>query len=518
MRDKTKPMFSPEKLAQMKETKRLNKEKKALEQKTYEEQVEELLRRCKDLLIYYKAYLADLNQYRKSPPFHQTLADLLTKSRRNVCIEAFRDSAKSSLVSLAFPCWRLSYPDPKDNYLVLIKQNQGLAEKTLKEIKDAWMSQPAMKLSLKKIIRDTAGTFDIETVNGRMIIEAYGKGAALRGLLHGTMRPTTVIIDDLQSYEDSLSETTQEKDWEWFLSDVKPLGKDVRIFMIGNNLGRRCVMERVMDLASDLNFETMRIPIMENDVSMWPERFPMDWIEMDKDGYRKAGKLGLWYRERMCQSYDDESRDFTQKMFQYYETLPTFKRICTGVDPAISKAERADFTAIVTAGITEKNHIYVLDIVRKKMLPDETINEIFRVQKKWGSTVGIEDVQFQRMLILEVQKQMAIRNSFFPLSSIKAMGQKEARIREILQPRYATGTVWHTNSFGNLESELIEFPTGLHDDILDGLGIAVRMLSPMGGEKGKLSYLYQPSQNKSDLEELFTVTPRNPLRPIYGKR
>jgi predicted phage terminase large subunit-like protein len=375
-----------------------------------------------------------------------------------------------------------------------------------------------MKLPLKKILRDTAGTFDVETVNGRVIIEAYGKGAALRGLLHGTMRPTTVIIDDLQSYEDSLSETTQEKDWEWFLSDVKPLGKDVRIFMIGNNLGRRCVMERVMDLAGDLNFETMRIPIIENELSSWPERFPMDWIEKDKDGYRKAGKLGLWYRERMCQSYDDESRDFTQKMFRYYEALSPYKRICTGVDPAISKAERADFTAIVTAGIRQNNHIDVLDIVRRKMLPDETIDEIFRVQKKWGSTVGIEDVQFQRMLILEVQKQMAIRNSFFPLSSIKAMGQKEARIREILQPRYAAGTVWHSNSMGILESELIEFPTGLHDDVADALGIAVRMLAPMGKETGKLSYLYQSSQEKSDLDELFMATPRNPLRPIYGRK
>jgi predicted phage terminase large subunit-like protein len=469
--------------------------------------------------MYFKGHLAG-KDWKNPAWFHKRIAEILTKEKGNFAVEAFRGCGKSSIVLRAYPCWCLSYPDPLNRYIVIVKQNQGLAEEALRGIVRDWTTNPIMSLPLIKVNRQAAGNFDV-TLRGPdgpmdMVIEAYGKGSAMRGLLHGEIRPTTVIMDDLQSYEDSLSDTTQEKDWEWFLSDVRPLGKDTRLFMIGNNLGEKCIIERISRFHKELGFSFMRIPIMDSEgTAAWPEVFPKKWIEEERESNRLIGKLDIWHRERMCVSMDAETRCFKTEQFRYWETLPPLKRVTIAVDPAISKLKRSDFTGITVAGIDAKNHIYIMETVRKKMLPDEIIDELFRLQKKWGGTVGIEDVQYQRMLILETRKQMALRNRFFNLIEIKALGEKEARIKAVLQPRFSSNTVWHRKEMADLEYELLSFPNGMNDDVIDSLSMAVRMLSPQG--KGEAhSYAYPSGSTKSDLDELFNPESlANPIRPKY---
>lgn len=156
-----------------------------------------------------------------------------------------------------------------------------------------------------------------------------------------------------------------------------------------------------------------------------------------------------------------------------------------------------------------------METVRKKMLPDEIIEEVFRLHKKWGGTVGMEDVQYQKMLILETRKQMSLRNHFFTLIEIKARGEKESRIRATLQPRYESQTVYHHKSMADLEYELISFPNGMNDDVIDSESMAVSLLSPHTKGEGQ-SYAFPKQENKSDLDELFNpVSTSNPLRPHY---
>lgn len=109
------------------------------------------------------------------------------------------------------------------------------------------------------------------------------------------------------------------------------------------------------------------------------------------------------------------------------------------VDPAISQKETADYTAIVTVGIDDRsNNIYVLDVFADRIEPDAIIDNLFRIVKEFNvRKVGIEVVQYQKMLALEIKKQMRIRDTFFVLDEVKPMGEKEARIRAILQPRYS---------------------------------------------------------------------------------
>ena len=90
----------------------------------------------------------------------------------------------------------------------------------------------------------------------------------------------------------------------------------------------------------------------------------------------------------------------------------------------------------------------------------------------------MEVVAYQKMLALEIRKQMNLRNVFFNLEEITPMGEKEARIRTTLQPRYGNMSVFHDPNHPKtieLEMELLKFPNAKHDDIIDSLSGAVRL-------------------------------------------
>jgi hypothetical protein len=92
-------------------------------------------------------------------------------------------------------------------------------------------------------------------------------------------------------------------------------------------------------------------------------------------------------------------------------------QVVTFIDPAISQKQTADSTAIVTVGLDKyNNNVYILDIRRGKMLPKEIIDTVFDVVHIWSpEKVGIETNQFQKMLELEIRKEMNVRGRFFQM-------------------------------------------------------------------------------------------------------
>lgn len=107
-----------------------------------------------------------------------------------------------------------------------------------------------------------------------------------------------------------------------------------------------------------------------------------------------------------------------------YENPPPLDslKVYTFVDPAISQKQEADYTAIITIGIDQNNRIYILDIYRERVEPSDSINELFEIVKNFRpERVGIEIVAFQKMLALEIRKQMTIRNTFFNLDEVLPM-------------------------------------------------------------------------------------------------
>ena len=425
--------------------------------------------------------------------FHHDWDKQLREGTGHYAVEAFRESAKSQYVIRGFCLYRLTYPIEKQSYIVLLKANQTEASKKLREIATEYQANPWLRSNLVSVNEDNGRAFDaiVKDKFGKQInirIEAYGKGSSIRGISFFNKRPHIIIADDLQDLTDSQSDTIQDMDWEWFVSDVLYLGKKTRIFMIGNNLGASCLIERVAENAEKLGFEFVRIPILDdNEKSNWEAYWSTEEILKERDNQREIGNISAWMREKMCLSVAPEKQIFKKEYFKYYDSS-NLKRsnfsVFITVDVAIAQSVRSDYTAITVLGVNSDNHWFILDLIYGRMNPSEQIDAIFSAVSKWKPiTVGVEKVAYQAALEHFLVKEMPVRNVFFTIKPLVAAGKKELRI-ETLQPRFVAGTIWFpigASFLPELELELLAFPRGLHDDLIDSLAYQQQIASPPVG-------------------------------------
>ena len=418
------------------------------------------------------------------PPaaFHEEWSDILLNGSGHFAIEAFRESAKTQIVIRANLLHALTYPKEKRSFLVVICATQRTASKKLLEVSREYLSSPEMRRMMDSVRENSGLAFEVQYQTGQSVrIEAYGKGAAVRGLSWGAKRPDLVIIDDPQDEEDARSETVTASDWDWFLSDVYFLGQSTRIFLIGNNLGERCIIECVMRGADRLKFTAKKIPILTREgKSAWPEKWPLREIERDRNTYALEGKTDIWYRNKMCEAISPDSQKFKKEYFRYYEKPPNASElnIYTAVDLAISEKPNADYSAIVTVGVNSAGHWVVLDVEYGRYDPTTTMDAVFSAVQKWRPlAVGIEAVAYQSALLHFLEKEMPQRGIFFRITPLKAEKKKELRI-DTLQPRFAVGTVWFKERavwLPELEAELLAYPHGVRDDVIDALAYVEQM-------------------------------------------
>jgi predicted phage terminase large subunit-like protein len=142
-----------------------------------------------------------------------------------------------------------------------------------------------------------------------------------------------------------------------------------------------------------------------------------------------------------------------------------------GVDLAISQKETADYTAIVTIGVTQDNEIVVCDAVRGRWTFKEIGERIQSIHDKWNArVVAIESVQAQAWLVQELK-----RNTTMNVVGVKADRDKVIRFQPV-EARYEHGTIYHSSYLPKeFTEELLNF-TGTsqdkHEDFVDALAHA----------------------------------------------
>jgi len=142
-----------------------------------------------------------------------------------------------------------------------------------------------------------------------------------------------------------------------------------------------------------------------------------------------------------------------------------------GVDLAISQKETADYTAIVTIGITEDNEIVVVDAVRGRWTFVEIGRRIIEAHEKWQArVVAVESNQAQAWMVQELK-----RNTRMNVVGMKADRDKVIRFQPV-EARYEQKLIYHVSTLPNeFTEELLNF-TGTtqdrHDDFIDSLAYA----------------------------------------------
>lgn len=308
-----------------------------------------------------------------------------------------------------------------------------------------------------------------------------------------TGKPATkIIIDDPHKDQaEAQSPLIRQNIWDWYTSvPTTRITSLTSVIIIMTRRHEDDLCWRLLAAEPDER-TVLNIPVFNEDWSVIrPERHPKEMIEKK----RLLQWESMFQAMYMWDPINEWGWGFKNEYFQYYEKWEIFDEywvnykktlyVTTFIDPAISQKQTADDTSIVTVWLDrENNNVYVLDIRRWKRLPDETINNVFSVVNQFKpNKVWIESNAFQKMLEMEIRKEMRKRDTFFNLEGQPSTMNKEAKILSALQPRYSNCSILHQKRWPNvneLESQLLKFPNGKHDDICDAESMAVMMLSSM---------------------------------------
>lgn len=449
--------------------------------------------------------------------FSQDVAD--KKSPRLMLLMPPRHG-KSELASIRFPAWHLGqYPTHEiinvgyntDLPMVFSRKVRELVRDPVYQaiFPDAALDQNSQ--SIEKWHTQAGGGFTAAGVGGGIT----GKGAHI------------LIIDDpIKNQEEADSIMVRDKLWDWYQSTaytrLAPGGGVLVIETWWNDddLAGRLQAAAAADPEAD-QFEIVKYPALSefweyrnentHEIERYPE--PIEPIPSEKtllrpkDECLHSGRYPtqalrriranlqprIWSALYQQNPVPDEGMYFKKEYFQYELNQAGIhgRNVFTAWDFAIGEKQSNDWTVGATIVQDEHDVLHVIDIFRMKGDSFQIVEAMLDVALKWGSTpgssylIGAEDGQIWRAIEPLLKKRMLERKQYPPYEVMRPLTDKMARARP-LQGRMQQGRVYFYKDAGWLpqaEQELLRFPAGAHDDVVDALAWAAHLC--MGKEPPK---------------------------------
>ena len=430
-----------------------------------------------------------------SPEFHYKIAEtLMDNSKKQVNIIAPRGHAKSSIVGGVYPLYHILH-EKGSKLIVLVSRTQDHAIKLLGTIKDTLDYSQELRAIYGYWGQHSAKQWsksEIELKDGSMII-CKGTGQQLRGIKVGSQRPTLIIVDDPEDENNTKTAEAMESNLRWLLQSAIPSLDPIKgkLAVIGTPQHQRCMVEVLKDMKGWTNMHFA--PDMDNQVALWEEWQPIKKLQRKKEELESIARVSVFYREYLCQIIGDEDQLFNEKYFKYHdydytiasdgnhfltkEATPSIPvNIFMGVDPASSIRKTADYSVIMPIAVDKDNNRYILPYYRKRATPmnlAESIIQYFKMYKP--SKVRIESVGYQEMLREYLRTRCEEENIFISGLEIKESPRtsKSSRL-ETMEPYFAQGKMYMKKDMLDLKDELLLYPRGKHDDLLDGMFYAMK--------------------------------------------
>lgn len=489
---------------------------------TNEEHKIRVIKECyEDLTLLFKI-LSPKTFYLGSPDFHYEMDEvLLDSTKKQVMREAPRGTSKTTKV-ISKSIHHGVY-DIGDKLVVIQSKTRSESLNRLTTIKNIFeysqvyrdlydpeglcTASNAEVWREDKIIVKIRNPFDNQVY--RVTIKAIGTGQQVRGALEDSTRITLYLLDDPDDENSCATKEQMDKNFDRFLGGIAGLDmRNGRVVVIGTPIREGCIVSRLRNASG---WDTKVYPAYwEQDGKiklLWEEMYSYEWLMAKKNELKELGKLSKFYSEYMCEIVGEEDQLFKPEYWDdrrfsgHLEVngedtilvitsrngVEAEERVVIntylGVDPASSTKQTADYFVVFPVGIDTNKNIYCLPYFRGRVTPlegaEKIIDKIKEVKPKRG---GIETTGYQEMLRQYVKERMMEDDVYCPgfeqTDGFKPKTEKSMRLEQ-MQPLFAQKKVWiMEEGMQALVDELLMYPRGKNDDLLDGLYYATRRMYP----------------------------------------
>jgi hypothetical protein len=445
------------------------------------------------------------NEEFDTPKMHYMMIDELIGPESGTDVQAMvhREGAKTTVLSKFLPLYIASTGElpnfgPVLN-CIIFSATYDQAVDLLKDIRSAWENSEVMqetiflaKNKMGKIIADTEKYICFENEKGHRIhIQAKGAGQSMRGTKKDGKRPELMIFDDILIDAIMTSKEERVKLKRWYYSSVVPACNTAH--------NKKIVVGTPMtddDLLSEMlrstTYKSIKFPIcdkfpvpLEDIVSSWKDYHTPEKIYKAYNEAKEMGAEGDFFREKMLEVVNEEMRLFPEeqfKEFKYEDLKPHFGEMnfFTSMDMAVSVKTASDFRVVMTIGVNEKGHWFVVKIDVGRFDPSKMIDILFKHVKMYNPLeFKAEKAALQQVLDHFIEQRMLETGTYFQTSGLinNSVQSKEFRIRA-LQPLMKMGKIHFCSDrdkdamaelYYEMKGYIKTGPTTAHDDAVDCL-------------------------------------------------
>lgn len=426
---------------------------------------------------------------KKTPVFHKELWELCCDQNPFVAIAAPRSHAKSSTGTLSFSLAALCFG--YRDFELIISDTEKQAIDHLQEIKIQLEENDNLREAFK--IHGLSKDNEAELVChvGDRVFKIVAKGAEqkVRGIRWRNKRPNLIMVDDLENDTGVMSKNQRRKLAKWFTSALIPCGSDEALFRVfGTVLHPDSLLIGLLKSKLWLS-RTYRAHAAFDDFSniLWSEKFPEERLRATRQQYMDKNMPSGYSQEFLNIPVAESDTFFRPEWFVYWREEDRGKpmRFYSGIDFAISQAEHADRTAIVTVGILPDNRMVFVDVRAGRWDAFEIMQQMFEVHGIFEPDLFIaEDGAIKKSIGPFLNAEMVRTGIYINVVGRTPTKDKKSRARA-LQGRFRAGGVlcdMEADWYDDFYEEMTSFP-GEHDDRVDaaawiGLELAGLSASP----------------------------------------
>lgn len=440
---------------------------------------------------------------------------------------------KSEIGSRHTPAWILGkHPDWE---IIAASHTSSLSLSFSRYLRDV-MRDPAYGAVFPDTVLDSSSQ-SVENWNltkgGGYLAAGVGTGITGRG-------SHVLLIDDVvKDAEAAQSLTIRDNTWDWYLSTaytrLAPGGGVLGILTWWHEDDWAGRLQQAMEMGDGDKFEIVKYPaindygdeyILPDDsieqippgqpvpegarltrpmgTAVHPARYTTEMMLRIKHNLIAGGQKRVWDALYQQNPLPDEGNYFSKEMFRYYGSAPARRDLYVyqAWDFAISTGKESDYTVGACFGQDHRDNLYLLDLRRFKSSDGGyIIDEVLDFAAMWDADqLGFEDGQIWKSLEFQFEKRCGERRHYPAFEILKPLTDKMVRANP-LKGRMQLGKVYFDQNgphFTDLQKELLNFPAGKHDDIVDALAWCVRLTLTRSAPREK----NQPPKVKSWKDKL----------------
>lgn len=315
-----------------------------------------------------------------------------------------------------------------------------------------------------------------------------------------------------------MSELERKNVWDFYSGTLyNRLQPGGAIVTIGHRMHQDDLCGRLLEqqAAGGDKWEVVELPaINEAGEALWPEAYDLEALERIRRNTFPRDWSALYLQNPVVENGDYFQREWLKPVAQLPDraTMKTY----VGCDFAVTSGG-GDFSVICVVGLDPEGRMFLVDLWRKQASSDVWVETLCDMIMRWKpQAIAQETGQIRSGIGPFLTRRMRERGSYaymevFPTKHDKAIRAQSIRARMALDGlHYSVNAPW----FPTLQSELLAFPNGKHDDIVDALGLIGQLLdlmsngrAPSNEEKkpDELAYIIRPDGSVRSNMSVFDI-------------